>query len=71
MLKHAIPLALVASVSACGGGSPSAPSGEGVLVDGLVIGGAAALPFRASAGSPRDHNSRVGIRSVTSHVRER
>jgi hypothetical protein len=38
-------------LSACGGGSPSAPSGEGVLVDGLVIGGAAALPFRASAGS--------------------
>jgi len=35
----------------CGGGNPSAPSGEGVLVDGLVIGGAAALPFHASAGA--------------------
>ena len=40
-----------ALLAACGGGSPSAPSGPGVLVDGLVIGGFAASPFHASAGS--------------------
>ncbi len=46
-------LALLAAafLSACGGGSPSAPSDQGVLVDGLVIGGFAGLPFHASAGS--------------------
>ena len=39
-------------LSACGGGSPSGPSGAGgVLLEGTMLGGSAALPFRASAGS--------------------
>jgi len=46
-------LAVVAGlVSACGGGSPAGPSpSEGVRLDGLVVGGTAALAFHASAGS--------------------
>lgn len=39
-------------LSACGGGSPAGPSAAGgVLLEGTLLGGAAALPFRASAGS--------------------
>ena len=44
-------VAVAALLSACGGGSPAAPSGEGVSLDGLVLGGTAALPVHASAGS--------------------
>ena len=39
-------------LAACGGGSPAGPSADGgVLLEGTMLGGSAALPFRASAGS--------------------
>jgi len=45
-------LAAATLLAACGGGSPTGPSAAGgVLLEGTVLGGSAALPFRASAGS--------------------
>lgn len=46
-------LAAVAALgSACGGAGPAGPSSsEGVVLDGTVVGGTAALAFHASAGS--------------------
>jgi hypothetical protein len=39
-------------LSACGGGNPTAPSANGgVTLEGTMLGGTAALPFHASAGS--------------------
>ena len=51
--RLAVVTVLAAGVlSACGGGSPSGPSAAGgVTLEGRMLGGAAALPFRASAGS--------------------
>ena len=45
-------LAAATVLAACGGASPAGPSAAGgVLLEGTVLGGSTALPFRASAGS--------------------
>jgi hypothetical protein len=45
-------LASATLLAACGGASPAGPSAAGgVLLEGTMLGGASALPFRASAGS--------------------
>ncbi len=44
-------LAAAVVLAACGGGNPAAPSGGSVILEGLVLGGSAALPFHASSGA--------------------
>jgi hypothetical protein len=43
--------AAATAMAACGGGNPAAPTGGNVVLDGIVLGGSAALPFHALSGA--------------------
>jgi hypothetical protein len=53
-------------MAACGGGNPAAPTGGSVVLDGVVLGGSAALPFHASSGaSTAGEPVKVTVRDTT------